>query len=287
MSDRDCIVAGPPRAASDLRFTVSRFLTPLPETPGYQARTLGPRTVNVERLEIFNALGEPLLRQTKARAYKLQQPLLYLPEGGLENFHFAWATGLIGPKRHQEFKIGTLIAANTSINLDTEAADFDARLGQRLFEVVNNSAIPASDPAFKLAPAFFESLKKRQAMAQEAELALKLIADKRVTDFRNVYLLPPAMLNDSERLRAAIVARLAQSDPVTDRPVRALGTILKALPAGIFSQLRSDEASLLRDVDRRTLASGLIERQADRGAPAALFLAGLIEGNCPGSFLPP
>ncbi len=292
LSTGDCIEASRPVQNFDLRIVSSHLITPLPAESRSGEDGLGSRPVRIERLEILDAHGHTLLRQTRARAAWISVPLMYLPDGGLENFRFRWASRSVVKGRYEDFKPGNILATQTNLDLTGGNADttgdtgngrnaagtpgFDQQLIRRLTEVMNDSSTPASDPVFKLINAFFEPMAKRRATPEEIALTLKLIADKRVSEFNGVWILPKAMPAESTALRTVIVARLLQADAVKDRSLRALGGMVKSLPSGAFTQPVPGEAELLRDPERRTLAAGFIERQADRGATAAPELAAII-----------
>ncbi len=285
LSTDRCIVREPARRDHDWLILSSLLVTPLPadrSTPGQ--RPLLPRTVEVRRLEIFDARNRLVLRQSRARAIRIGQPLSYLPGGGMENFGFRWGSAPFEPPGDTGVPVVQLLADHAGLDLGFDSTAATAGIRQRLAAVVAAPATGIDKATVDLVPAFFKSLDKAAATPADITLGLALIADRRFTNFGNAYDFKAALQGDSARLRAPIVDRLLAAEfgggfPADARlrqSLQPLGSLLGDLPRGTFADLAPHEAALLADPLRRTLAPGLIRRQADRGAAAAPLLAAII-----------
>lgn len=277
LSTDRCIVREPARTAHDWRIVGSRLQVPMPATYASESKLpFVPRSVGVERLEIFDGAGQRLLRQTRARAKRITQPLLYLPSGDFSSFRFGWNTAEIGPRQLPDFQPIALLAAHAGLDVAVDTGVVAAGIRDQLAAVVADSARVVDTPTADMVPAFFDAMDKREVPPAEIDLAIRIIGDKRFGKFDNVYRLMAAMGDDAGRLRAPIVARLLAADPVADAPLKSLGEMLEQLPPGTFATLMPDDAALLADPERRTLATGLIKRQSDRGAAAGPLLVGIL-----------
>ena len=277
LATRDCIVASPPPAGMehDFRLVASRFTRPFPNASSF-VPWFGGKPVHVERLEVFDKTGAARMRKTAARAARLIQPILYLPEGDMQNFHFAWASKPVGPRYAPPLEHVPLLTQYSDLRLEENMTGFEDAVRQRLSEVVASPSIRAGDPAFSLVHVFFDSFERRTVAADDIDLTIKLIADPRVLDFGGIWRLTKAMGQDRVRLREPIVARLLTADAVRERSLRTLSDTLREMPPGTFRTLRDSESAVLNDVERSTIAEALIERQADRGAAASRLLVDII-----------
>lgn len=277
LSTDRCLVRVPTRTVHDLRIVGSDRLLPL-ETAGgiMKSAPFGPRSVRVHRLEIFDAAGQRLLRQTLASAKRITRPIVYAPGGTMSNFHFDWNMAEIGPRYPEPLKAIPLLVAHAGLNVAVDKAVLVAGIRAQLAAVVADPGRTIEKPMVDMVPAFFGAMEKTVVAPADIDLALRLIGDRRFTKFDGLWALRLAMPDDVARLRGAIVDRLLVTDPAKDRSLKQLGDQLAELPPGSFAELAPNEATLLADVERRTLAAGLIRRQADRSGAAAPLLATII-----------
>jgi hypothetical protein len=280
LATSDCIVGAPPRATHDFRIVASDETTPLPDHPGQRDRwmnSLGPRSVHSSRLEIFDGQGKLLLRQTAVTAKKIIQPMLYAPEGGMENFHFQWASTPFKKGGHWAMDRMALLLKNTNIRFDVDEMELARATEAKLRDVLDNPALAATDPAFDLVPVYFNNLDPKRITKEEAELGVRLVADTRIKQYGQVYKLGASPAVDGIALRNAIAGRWLAAERPTDDSLKQLGSALKGLPQGSFATLTPSEETLLANPDKRTLARSLIARLADQGVAGAPRLAAILE----------
>jgi hypothetical protein len=277
LSTSDCIVGEPPAASPELRIVASRIRSPLRRSGESESRyTVGGRPVSVERLEIFAPGGDLLLRRTEARASVAVRPLLILPEGDMSTFAFGVATKPIGPRHSDGLRAAAVLLEHTTLSLDGDTGELPSEIRSRLRAVVADASVPKEDAAFRLVRPFFDAMSRSGVEPSDVALVRGLIADPRVGDFGGIHQAIAALGPNGGVLRDAIVARIRSADPGTSSGVALLGSALASMPAGIFAEASADESALLRDVERRGMARGLIVRQADRGGAAASPLADMI-----------
>jgi hypothetical protein len=218
-----------------------------------------------------------LLRQTAVTAKKIVQPMVYAPEGGLENFHFQWASTLFKKGGHWGMDRMALLLKNTNIRFDVDETELARATEGKLRAVLDDPALPATDPAFDLVPVFFNNLDPKRITKDEAELGVRLVADPRTKQFGQVYKLGASPAVDGIGLRNAVTSRWLAATFPADVSLNQLGSALKGLPKGSFATLTPKEEALLADVDKRKIAGALIARLADQGVKGAPRLAALLE----------
>ena len=103
-----------------------------------------------------------------------------------------------------------------------------------------------------------------------------MIRDSRVRDFNGLWVVAKTLGPASGVLREPLIDRIATLDWRTDKELKLLGAMLDKLPPGTFAVSSAKERAILADPDRRTMASGLIVRLADQGAPAVPQLLDLL-----------
>ncbi len=278
LSTTDCIVAEAPRANYDFVIRKHRYRTFADQSPRKPDWSLQPLAVSVERLDVADRGGHLLLSKTLASTRALVQPLFIAPEGGLENFRFQWVRRLLtNGKRYEQFKPDQLLADHTTLRTEVDRAAIIKASRDRLKEALADASLPASDSAFKLADPWLRSLDGQAMNEDDRALLAKLIRDPRVTDFNGIWGAIKAMGDHGSELRAPMIDRIATFDRRADSNLRSLGRALDDLPAGTFANPSDAELAILADPERRAMASGLISRQADRGAAAVPQLLGILD----------
>jgi hypothetical protein len=273
-----CIVRIPTRQQHDLRIVTSGVSVPLETEKAHLMRNpLVPRSIAVERVEIFDADGRVRLRQTQAQGRILFQPLVYLPGGDPMNPRFRWKhRDIREPAAERSSVTVQALVAHAGLDLTVDEAAMAKGLRTRLAELVADPSVAIDKSGVDLVPVFFESLRDREPGPEDFDLAIGLIRDRRFTRYEGIYKLQHSSGDDAIRLRGSIADRLLVAEFGQYQELDKLGKSLERLPPGSFRELMPNEAVLLRDPERRTLASGLIRRQSDRGAEAAPLLAALL-----------
>ena len=229
LSTGECVVVGPPVTQADFILLATHFKTPMTATYEQRPKALGARPVTVRRFEIFHA-GKSLLRSTLAEATRLYQPLFYGPvDDGYRRFDFAW--GDVGEPHTEldEIALLALLAEHTSLQV-TPDDQIAARVRERIGQLLDNPAIPASNPGFTLTDRFFKAMADDGAPEADVALLTRMIGDDRFVAFDGIWA-PAAQLGPRlEALRAPIVARLRRADPTTQGALSQLGGVLGRLP---------------------------------------------------------
>jgi hypothetical protein len=224
-----------------------------------------------------------ILRKTSITASVLQAPLLIEPTGGMESFRFGWARRV---STTGAYDLVDVLKRSTNLGLTPAAATVDeptgADLRAAIVAALDDPTKPPEAAAFTLVRPLFEAIgpfgKPPDVRPGDTALVARLLADRRVREFSGIYQPIKALGLDASALREPMVRRvLASSYPEDRDPAHTLGSALSALPAGLFSKPTSEEGQLLADGERRRWASGLVLRQADRGASAAPDLIRIIE----------
>jgi hypothetical protein len=273
-----CIVRIPTRQQHDLRIVTSGLSVPLETEKAYLMRNpLVPRSIAVQRVEIFGSDGRTRLRQTRAQGRIITQPLLYLPGGDPMNPRFRWKYREI---REPASDSGSLtvqaLVAHSGLDLSVDEAAFASGIRTRLADIVADPSIAIDKSGIDLVPAWFETLRESGPGPDDVDLIIRLIGDRRFTRYAGLGQLARKLGADAVRLRGPIVDRLLLAEFGKYLDLSELDRVLKALPPDTFAQLMPNEAQLLRDPERRTLAPELIRRQSDRGADAAPMLVALL-----------
>jgi hypothetical protein len=168
------------------------------------------------------------------------------------------------------------LVAHAGLDLSVDEAAMAGGIRTRLAELVADPSIAIDKSGVDLVPAYFQSLREPGAAPGDVDLIIGLIGDRRFTRFDGVGGLQRSLGAEAVRLSGPIVDRLMVAEFGRLQQLDMLGTFLESLPPGTFAELKPNEAALLRDPERRTLALGLIRRQADRGADAAPMLVALL-----------
>jgi hypothetical protein len=280
LASGDCILGSAPRATHDLRLVASDETVPLPDRPSQRDRwmsKIGPRSVHSSRLEIFDGKGKLLLRQTAVTAKKIFQPMAYVPDGGMENFRFQWASSLFKKGGHWATDRMALLLKNTNLRFDVDEMELARATEGKLRAVMDDTALPATDPAFELVPIYFNNLDPKRITKAEAELGVLLVGDPRTRQFGQIYKLGASPAVDGLALRNAVAERWLAAELPADGGLKQLGSALKGLPKGSFATLIPKEDALLADAEKRKIAGSLIARLSDQGLSGAPRLATLLE----------
>jgi len=149
---------------------------------------------------------------------------------------------------------------------------------RQLAETLGDAQRSASDPAFALSDRVLGDIGKNGLQPGDAELVEAIIADPRTKGFQGMWDVIRRMGPDAVRLRGPIARRILAARYPEDLASNAyaLGMALNSLPAGAFAMPIDDETRLLDDPGRRNWATGLIMRQADRGAEAVPLLTRIL-----------
>jgi hypothetical protein len=201
----------------------------------------------------------------------------------MENFRFGWSRRGFTEGAYDTLEV---LKRTTDLGLTSATATVKDSNGDdvraALAAALDDPAQPADAAAFGLVRPLFDSMgsfgKRPDVRPGDAALVARLIEDPRVRELSGVHQPIRALGPESAGLRAPMVGRVLAARYPEDRgPARTLGGALSGLPAGLFAERTPDEEKLLADGDRRRWATGLVLRQADRGAAAAPDLVRIIE----------
>jgi hypothetical protein len=230
---------------------------------------------NVERLEVAQPGGDPLLRRSLVSQRILAVPFSFSFEGGIENARFGIGSAMLKTAPlYPDFDAVLELLSHTSM---AEAIPDLAQSGALRAKVVTALDNPAaSQLELNLAKGWIDSLSYNPADEDKA-LVNRVIADQRITgigsQMNRIY--PKSVPPD---LRTALVARIL--NPASDPGERQrYGWLLSKLPEGSFATLAPDEARILADPVLRRQAAPLIERLADQGRPALPGLMQILESE--------
>ena len=238
----------------------------------------GERT-SADYAEIRTGANRLLMRVFNLRTSSLQAPLNIAFTGGIENFRPGWGRSQWPRGVSNSWEApGHELDAALAVRRSADQASALAITRAALSAAVANPALRADAPIFQSVGDYLEMLKPSGALPADRLLVERLIADPRLEDLEGAGLLPK-IFNAGElaELRPAIIAKLSALPATADPRTRALGAVLKSWPVGAFAQLSSDERVLLKDVDRRRRATGLIERLYDLGPAGAPMLVQILD----------
>lgn len=276
LSTTDCIVAEAPRTDYDFIIRKHSYRAFAADPPRRTGWSLGPLSVSVERLDVSDGSGKPLLSKTEASTQALLRPLHIAAAGGLDNFRFEWGRKRIAHGAGYQLAANQLLADHTNLRTEVDRGAIVRASRDRLEQALDDATLPASDPAFKLAEPWLRSLETRTTTGEDARLVARAIRDPRVTDFDGIWNAIQALGDRAADLRPPMIDRIASSDPSAGEPPKPLGRALHSLPPGTFAGLTETERAILDDPAQRVLAPGLISRQSDRGAAAVPVLIEML-----------
>lgn len=276
LATTDCVVAEAPDPSPDLVVRIERYRVGSDSTTR-SAYSFLPSPIDVERLVISDRTATPLLSKMRATGTALARPLNIATTGGIENFRFRLGRTAIGnAPSYPGFNPDQLLADHSNLHVDVDQAAVIAAARAQLALAVANPALAAGDAAFKLVAPWLNSLSQPPLSADDIALLKALIRDSRVRDFNGLWVVAKTLGPASGVLREPLVDRIATFDWRTDRELKTLGMIVEQLPPGTFAVSSAKKRAILADPDRRTMASGLIVRLADQGAPAVPQLLDLL-----------
>ncbi len=280
LSAESCIVAEPARPEHALRIAILAYVMDRGERvrhPGGNRWSPLPLPVSVDRLEIRDRDGTVLLSQTLAKTQALSVPLHIVPDGGLDNFRFRWSRSpLSNAARYAQWRPAALIARHTTLDTGGDRAALTEAIRRRLGELLDDPAIPASDPGFRLIGAWLARFSPAVPPSDADQAFIRrLIGEPRLTDYGQLGTALRALGLGSLAFRDAIGRRLAATDPPA-RWMRFLAQQYEPMPAGAFVQTTADEDAILADPARRLHAAGLIVRLADKGEAAVPLLVEIL-----------
>ena len=277
LATTDCVVAEAPDPSPDMVVRIERYRVGSDSTTR-SAYSFLPSPIDVERLVISDRTATPLLSKMRATGTALAHPLNIAATGGIENFRFRLGRSPIGnAPSYPDFNPDQLLADHSNLHVDVDQAAVIAAARTQLALAVANPALAAGDAAFKLVAPWLNSLSQPPLSADDIALLKALIRDHRVRDFNGLWVTAKALGPAAGVLHEPLVDRIATLDWRTDKELKILGAILDKLPSGTFAQSSAKERTILADPERRTLASGLIVRLADQGAPAVPQLLALLD----------
>ena len=238
----------------------------------------GERT-SADYAEIRTGANRLLMRVFNLRSSSLQAPLNIAFTGGMENFRPGWGRsqwprGVSNSWEAPGHELDAALAVRRSANQASALAITRAALSA----AVANPALRADAPIFQSVDDYLEMLKLSGALPADRVLVERLIADPRLDNFNGAWLLPKIFsAGELAEFRPVIIAKLSSLPATADPRTRGLGAALKSWPDGAFAQLSGDERLLLKDVDRRRRATGLIERLYDLGPAGAPMLVQILD----------
>ncbi len=274
-----CIVGEPARAGWDMLLRWGSWRDPAPSAPARLWKwAFGSHFANADYVEVRSRSDGVLVREWNVRVHALDRPLSIGFSGSLSNASFHWGrTQFTSGKRYsQTSEIIHALRDHSDMCTTADRSALAGNLSANLAAALADPETAAEDPVWNSIAAWFTAITEADASDDDRALAVALIRDTRLTWYDNIHTLPAAFADDSNALRAAIVARLlTEPADLTSNGFRH-GSLLFDLPPASFATLSADERALLADPVRRTRARGLIARLGDHGAAAAHCLAELI-----------
>lgn len=269
LTSQFCLSSAPPTARYDL--LLRSGLWRASDEPGERT--------NADYAEIRTGANRLLMRVFNLRIWSLQAPLNIAFTGGIENFspgwgRSQWPTGV----SNQWEAPGQALDAALAVRRSADQAGALALTRAALSTAVADPALPADAPIFQSVGDYLEMLNPSGAKPEDRVLVERLIADPRLDDLEGAGLLPKIFdASELAQLRPAIIAKLSSLPASVDPRTHGLGGVLRSWPEGAFAQLSEGEQLLLKDIDRRARANGLIERLSDLGQPGAPMLVQILD----------
>jgi hypothetical protein len=257
-------------------FTVSIADWRLPAVARDAGWSLTSPWMSVLRMEVRDEAGKTLLRRTRVDTRKLSPVLWIEGNGDLQNFHFDWASTRDSDQR--AFTPVDLLAKFTPLRFTSDPRFVAAAARRQLAEGLGDAQRSVGDPVFALSDRVLGDIGKNGLQAGDSELVEAIIADPRTKGFQGMWDVIRRMGPEAVRLRGPIARRILAARYPDDLAsnVHTLGMALNSLPAGAFATPIEEETRLLDDPGRRNWATGLIMRQADRGAEAVPLLTRIL-----------
>jgi hypothetical protein len=114
-----CLMRIPTRHTYDWNIVTSTLVSPLPKEDTWREVSFLPRSVEVNRLEVFDRRGIVALRHSGVRALRMFQPILYLPQD-FPSISFRWKTSFIESEPLDSFSIVPLLQRYAGLDLTVE-----------------------------------------------------------------------------------------------------------------------------------------------------------------------
>lgn len=231
----------------------------------------------VTRVAISDRSGV-VMQRTMVETVRLDVPLSVGGTGGIDNFRLHWSRQTLADGRQSGFfKPFEWLEKFTNLRLKGDPAVAASAARRQLSVVLADPTRPASDPAFSLPGAVFADIAKNGMQAGDQQLVARIAADWRTRELLGLAGLIQSLGADAIWLRRPIVERLLHGATSKNEGGRNAGSALFSMPPHTFADVTDDELTLLKDSDRRNDATGLIKRQADRGAKAVPLLLAMLE----------
>ena len=270
MAAGECIVPAEPEGAADLAIVLTEAFN-----EGGGAWSLTDPRRRATRLEIADRDGVRL-RRTMVSTGRLAVPLRVGWRGTASTASFGWErTWLADGREAGFFRPLALLAERLGLDLAPDAAATALAARRQLAALLDDPDRPADDPGFALPEAVLRDIGEHGAKPGDAALIVRIAADPRTRELGRLAQAIGRIGPDAARLRQPIVSRLLRA-PAGDEAAATAGRALARLPAGLFATAMPEELALLGDPARRESATGLIRRQADRGADAAPMLLDML-----------
>lgn len=239
--------------------------------------TLQPSPPHRKALSVTNDNGQVLLRQSIVSIFAPVAPLFIGASGGVENFRFGWQRTRLGDgEDYSEVPIDRVFLdhSNVARGVDMAAAEVKAR--EEITRALNDPLRPMGHPSFSLANQWMGSFEGNKQPLSESDrhLLASIVADARVPSSDGLWAIVARVDDDSSDLRRLAARRyLAAEDKKKERHWI---NVLAALPPGAYANPLPEERDILAQPATSLYATGLIERQGDRGAEAVPDLLRLL-----------
>ena len=242
--------------------------------------SIAPQPAEGTRITVYRREGStmrPVGRFANAYAAMLSVPLRPDMTGGMENAHFTWSRTTSGESRWDWDSV-TALRTLVAFKADVPEGISPARMRDLLAAALADPRRGRDDAGLLLANSVMVDIARNDAVAGDAALLAKAIADDRFTKIEPRHEIAGKLGADYAMIADSAIARLARlpaGDPATF-PDSALNTIVAQMPALWFASPPSTLTDLLRDPVIAAQAEGIIAKLDAGGATAVPLLTEIM-----------
>jgi hypothetical protein len=239
----------------------------------------GVNAIDVSSFKILDANEKVLLSEQMIKADIINAPLIVVSDGHLLNgIYFRWLRQTINSRAQRvhaqaELNRSEIIAKHTNFRVENVEEAKSQSVAPVLRAALNDPQRTSDDPAFGLIEMYFRQIWTTNPTDADIVLIRDIIADQRVKQLPELYMVLRKMGNRNEVFVQPILARLKLAHSYGERDfVQNLNALLYEMGPNVFATLKPEVVEFLDSEELRRAAPNLVMRQSDRGAEALPFL---------------